>query len=617
MKLHFPITPPYSSGSYPRVEPYDISDPEPVNWRLKTLVESTIHFWMYAVCSGKLSAVPPWELVESEVAPLRSPDHTFPDTINLYLEPNRVAAPQVAFPFAFALNGTLKEAGLGEGVRCYVYENLDPTLLSAPIQNQLNVNAALDKHKITSPAERWEMFAKGQVAIWINGGDALAQASAHNASMASHFMAQFAVMTTTGLVNPIYFFDLLQAHLHDPTDYPSFKSTIAPNWFPATPKPPNSFIQAVTAPAVVTAAQQRLYPAAALYEAKQTLSLTDAQWRAVGNGQKDLHWDRLRRSSGHSTTGNPFVFSTDDMVNPFQLEAVAEFFIAWPEPATAGTVPPANVPQPSMVDLQAGDWNLVFIDPFHHATLGNPQLPMPEYFLEKHTPPNNTRCDSANPLPSPFNADTYNAVLFLIHKGEVKAWYRWSTFTSHKWECAFYHQCNLASSALGNQTYHFRSFTSSEEKAFINYAFLLSDVLDGSWVPARFYSRAGMPSDDGTAAGDAEAKKSGVIIHQGLSADILHKTRFYNGSGGCFVSPNFCPLRNTMIALYMEEEFKKPASTRDMELSFLGHLTPSQGMKIRTGDLKMPNGTRYQAAYWNDKIRGMCYVIRPDEPTQK
>lgn len=617
MKLHFPLSPPFSSGSYQRVEPYDISDPEPEDWRLKTLVESDIHFWVYAVCSGRLSAVPPWELTASDVAPLRLPNHTLPNTISLYLEPNRVPAPSVDFPIAFGINKTLEEAGLGKAVRCYVYENVDPSLLSAPIQQQLNINANLARHNINGQVDRWEMFARGEVAIWINGGVPLAQASTHNASVAGSFMAEFSVLTTTGLINPIYFFELMHAHLNSPAHYSSFKSTIAPNWFPAAPKPPNSFVQGVTVSAAVTSAQQRLYPAPALYEAKQTRSLTDAQWRAIGNGQKGLYWNRLRRSSGHTTTGNPFVFDVKDMANPFQLEAVAEFFIAWPEPETPGSVPGANPPQPALVDLQEGDWNLVFIDPFQHPTLGSPEPPKSDYFLAKHTPPNALRCDAANPLPSPFNADRYDAVLFLVHQGEVKGWYRWATYTSHKWEAAHYGKCYLASSALGNQAYHFRSTTSSLKAKFINYAFLLSDVLDGSLVPGRYYYRPGMPSDDGTLAGDPDANKSGVMIHQGVTADMAHQTRSYSGSGGCLVSPNFCPLRSDVIEIYMEEELKKPAATRDEELAFLSHRTHSEGVRIRTGALRMEDGTSYQASYWNNKIRGMCYLIRPDEPTQK
>lgn len=608
MSLHFPIAPPYVGAVFPRTEYYDISDPEPADWRLKILVESSVHFWVYAVCAGKLSAVPPWELVENGTAPLRAPDQTFPGTISLYLEPNRAFAPQIGSPFG--INHALEQAGLGRTVRCYVYENIDPSLLSAPIQRQLEVNQPLNKHNITSQTDRWEMFAEGEVAIWINGGDALAQASTQHASVAGRFMAEFGVMTTTGFVNPVYFFQTMQPYLHDPTELGAFKNLIGPNVPFLAPQPATTFLPASSGAAAVTMAQQRLYPAPALYEVKRRLSLTATQWRAIGDGQKSLYWDRLLRSSGHATTGSPFLFHTDDLANPFQLEAVAEFFTAWEEPGATGTAPAANVPQPAAVDLQQDDWNIVIIDPFQHASLGSPEIPRPDYYLAQHSAPSNSRCDSANPLPSPFNADTYDAVLFLIHHGEIKAWYRWSTYSSHKWEARAHQKCHLASSLVGNKAYHFRSLTASKKVPFINYAFMLSSILDEWSVPGKYYFRNGTPEDDGTITYDPAENKTGVIIHRGQSANTSNQARSYNGSGGCVVSPSFSLLRSIMVELHWEDQLQKPAGSRDQELLFLRNRTSAQSQSIFTDG-------KYPASNWNEKLRGMCYVIRPDEPTQK
>ena len=67
-------------------------------------------------------------------------------------------------------------------------------------------------------------------------------------------------------------------------------------------------------------------------------------WHSVRDRQKALYWEQLRVRGGHSTTGHPFTFNTEDMANPFQLEAVSELFMDWTLPAVAGTSPRAAVP---------------------------------------------------------------------------------------------------------------------------------------------------------------------------------------------------------------------------------------------------------------------------------
>jgi len=621
VNLYFPIPEPFGVGAYPKTEPYDLSDPEPANWHMKITAECVTQIFLRAVCSGWLSAVPPWERVESEVAPLRGPDHVLPDTITLYLEPNYLSAPQAGPSLPIFFQQSLEQAGLGKRVRCYVYYNIDSSngIFSAQVEGQLRVHAPFAKHNINSIADRREMFAKGHAAVWVNGGDILAQASAQSASVSGRFVAGFGVLTDTGLVDPVFFFEKMLAYLNDPSALSAFKSLFGTNWPFLAPQPVAFPVPIVTASDAVNAAQQRLFPAPALYEAKQRLSLTDPQWRLVGNGQKALYWPRLLRSSGNSTTGAPFVFNTDDMGNPFQLEAVTQFFMTWPEPGNSGPFPTSQV----QVDLQDGTWRLVFIDPFQHPTLGNPPLPKPDYFCKQHTAANSTRCDSANPLPSPFNADTYSAVLFLVHHGEVKAWYRWSTYTCHKWECRAYVHCELASSVTGNQVYFLRSRTSTSKsektRLYINYGFILSDTSGGWYVPGRYYFRPGIPLDDGTAPYDTYANKSGVMIHLGetVAIDDTHSNTSYNGSGGCLVSPSFPKLRNKMIDLFWEDELNKLPADRETGPLFLRNRTNSDCRKIRKGDIKMDDGTIYKMSNWDGKIEGRCYVIRPDEPRQK
>src|SRR5262249_26375579 len=149
----------------------------------------------------------------------------------------------------------------------------------------------------------------------------------------------------------------------------------------------------------------------------------------------------------------PFTFNTDDMANPFQLEAVTEYFIAWPTPGDGTTSPPATPPATPAVDFLAATltlpraetqttiehvWDLVVIEPFSPPLLGNPALPNPHFSLVPFAPAGGS-CSPDGPAPTgPNNTfpdpDTYAGVLFLVYKGAVDRWYRWTTLTSHRWE---------------------------------------------------------------------------------------------------------------------------------------------------------------------------------------
>ena len=136
----------------------------------------------------------------------------------------------------------------------------------------------------------------------------------------------------------------------------------------------------------LAATRTQLYPYPVLSWARRKVDGFADLWRSVGDGQKALYWEQLRARSGHSSSGQPFTYNTDEMGNLFQLEAVTEFFMDWVEPSTPGTSPAPAVPVPPKVDLLAPDWNLVVLDPFDHDRLGSPILPRPDYQLAPYTP---------------------------------------------------------------------------------------------------------------------------------------------------------------------------------------------------------------------------------------
>lgn len=91
-----------------------------------------------------------------------------------------------------------------------------------------------------------------------------------------------------------------------------------------------------------TIGANRILPYTALLQARNDRDLTYEQWRAIGDRQKALYLAQLltRRRPDLAQAGGPrFVFNMRDSCNIFQLEAVTEFFMNYPDPWKAGAEP--------------------------------------------------------------------------------------------------------------------------------------------------------------------------------------------------------------------------------------------------------------------------------------
>jgi hypothetical protein len=649
MSFGFPFAGPYTTKTYRVATPYDYGDSSPANWRLEVAVEhrprgARDRLALSAVCDGWVSAVPPDQLPPAWLALPPTPDGVLPTApIRLYLQPLPAV---VADP---SLRTALESAGLGTTIHWFVYENVSPSLKDAgtvitaalATDKRMDTFAQVPGGDVLTADQRFEVFLEGALTESAHIGDVLGYAAQAGATQPGNARVGFGVQTDRGPVDPVAFFNAVQSFLTDDAGagLADLTALLPSAW--QSPAPQGD------AAAVIAAAQIQLYPLPALRAARTRANLSDDDWRAVRGGQKALYWEQLLARSGHApatSTALPFTFNTADMANPFQLEAVVEFFLAWPKPTVKGTVPPQSVPFPPAADFLSATltyvyekvsslpwteeiehtWDIVLIDRFNDPLLGSPTLVAPSFTLSPYTQVGD-RCDPMNGPNSPYPADGFDAVLFLLHKGEIVAWFPWTTLTSHMWEDTKPQRAHeqtpqgfQASSIEGNHRYLFRSARGSS-KNFINYALLVWDPdtsrnstgplgagFSDIWAPGNYYYRAGVPADDGLQPGDNNRGKTEVFIHNGYTQHLFQQVWEYSASAGCMVSPQFYMLRNEIVALYQEDFKATNGGNMDPEMI-------PDNLSKDDSEKDYDNKT-YPDEMWNDKIRGQVFVIRPDEP---
>jgi hypothetical protein len=308
------------------------------------------------------------------------------------------------------------------------------------------------------------------------------------------------------------------------------------------------------------------------------------------------------------------------MENPFQLEAVSEFYVHWPQPtaqpptAPLPQVPPNPNPSVSDLVLQRPGIHLVIVDPFDALGATGDSLPGPHFHLAE-PPPVNYCPASLSRLP-----DAYQGVLFVVHEGEIAGWFRWSTYSSHRWQDdsrvlindlgspvyvngLMTHLCYWAASIRGNALYSYSS-EPAEKSSFINFGFRIWDPvsLDFS-APCRFYFQPGSP---------IAPPHGRILLHQGQSADLRNPKFDYNGSNGGLVSPAFYLLRNLLIELYLYD-YETANQKTDDRIGPLRNADASASVSTFKD-----NTTEFPRTLWRTlALSGSCWVIRPDEPQGK
>lgn len=594
MTLLFPIPAPYDSTSLPVIEPFDPTGNDPADWKLRTAFESDSVLTLRAVCTGRLSAVPPNQVLSlDEFGLVATPSSTAPAalaTTSLYLAPD---ISELTEEFRAAL----ENAGLGDTILWFAYDNVDASTLGDIVRERLSENVSLGK-KTADDNERLNAFLAGEVEIEVEAREELGIASAANA-LSKTYRFEFGIHTSNGYVDPIAFCCADMAAFVEDADGLGDIAEYS-DW------PHAATLDSVTS---------KIWPASVLYEARKRLGWDAEEWRDVGNYQKALIWDSLleRMGAGSGST-HSFTFLVHDAVNPFQLETVVQFFLWWNTPETSSTAPSD---QPEDVDLQTGDLHIVLIDPFNHARLGSPPLPKPDWQIAPHTVASSVDlCDSTAGPDLLFAADAYEGTLFLVYEGRVANWYRWSSYTARKWEDSKSldkynnsHCTDYTSSIVGNRQYELESYTSGD--AFRNYSFIVWEPdstvnTTGSerWVSGQYYFRDNTPQDtDG---------KTEVLLHFGFTLDDNNPDRDSTGSGGCMVSPFFYKMRTDVLRLRGSD-----ASLQLIEESTTHEESNALWNDRQTGPLLGRRWTYLSGLAWNDVVKGKFWLIRPDEPTRK
>ena len=623
MAFYPPIAAPFDAATYPVASAYDCSDTgTPANWRLAATVEGA-SVQIVAACSGYLSALPPNEIPPSDYGLISTPDGTYAHELRLYLVPDQ---PADILPSSGG-SRVLEVANLGAELRWFVYDNVDAAALSADVLTAIRTHPSLTSSSrgtlVSTDDKKLEAFAEGEVQVRVAAGAVIGQASTVGATRAGFQRLEFGVFTTNGYVDAGAFFDAVAAQSGSAADTASFADLVGGTW----PK-----ISASTAAALITSAASAIYPAGVLLEAKSRLTLSDADWRSVGDAQKALYWAQLLVRHGASGMAASFTFNTDDMVNPFQLEAVVEFYLWWPTPAVTAMPASTTMPNPAQADLLTstapaeansdGPWfHLVLIDPFNDTRLGGPTLPGPNFRMSSYTETGGA-CGNAPMYESStartYPADDYDGVMFVVHRGIVVNWFRWSSISSHVWGDSagvtrFEGSCAMGGSAHGNIKYTFTAYRSGKEG--INFAFrvLYDDPATAAYdplstgLPARYYSRAGT----------SLTGQQNVAVHRGYAGHGSDSS-VYSGSGGCHVSPMFFAFRNDLIARYQKDSLVSADDSAGVERVRVCTTAALNTALYNISDPQKRDAAGfYDDTLWNYKIQGYYWLIHPDEYSEK
>ena len=403
-----------------------------------------------------------------------------------------------------------------------------------------------------------------------------------------------------------------------------------------------------------------------------------ALWRQLAEAQKALYRKRLLARSlpaqiiGAPLLGLPlgppaFDFNDADWQNPFQLEALIEFYLnfndPWlpPPPQLVGQNVPRGPPPPNAsngyetVDLTTG-WHIVVIDAFGGRLQGNSATAARSVVTLDGTPDLskvnvnfdtiyltdathlrtfriNAIDDAANTvtvdgqprlpiigsrwhIPAGVSGDL-PALAYNLGPGGARGFDHFDGVlllvkdgTVHaKFRWSSYTSRNYAagsqflSSMRGNRRYDFETYRSSN--AFRNYSIKIADA-GASYDgvrQARFYFATPVTADAATGPEPNGGGKTLIRIHHTVTNSPANGC----SSAGCVVSGDFYALRDRMIDLYQIDYAASHGGTNDAAIARLRGLD-------HAGSRNMWNSAGgVTAAQWNGKIRGTFWLVRPDE----
>ena len=246
----------------------------------------------------------------------------------------------------YLVPGTVKTSGewlaLGKAVAGQFTSSVDPTLHQDCISYiaYRNLDAASVKLALgVTNAAQWNAFVAGRWKLAASVGQSIGNAAGSLPAQPANapFQVSVAIGTRFGMLDPAAFYAAMAtAPLVTAPPSAGTLATLLGNGAPL-----------IGDQAVDAVGQADIWPWCALMEYQHRKALTYRQWRRLGDLQKSKYRDQLLalvRPSSAPAGATPFAFDGDDLLNVFQIEAVAEFFVNCPEPwSTAPPVQPGAV----------------------------------------------------------------------------------------------------------------------------------------------------------------------------------------------------------------------------------------------------------------------------------
>lgn len=302
---------------------------------------------LFAVTRGTLSAKPPKysgipatqdlinrdegteqgqlnELVDNPLVDYETP----PETVDLYLYPMWAISTSLA---------SLTVPDTSDRVTGFCYRNVKTGSLVDSLGEQLDDPELIGLRSTSaSPAGNLdretvvELLLAGLLNVFVPLGQRIGLAGP--SEDASTNEAGFAALTNQGPIDPVFFYqtnseNIVTSGLSQPPTSPmqALSNLAGQTTWPV--------ITAESKQAAIQATEDATYAMPVLRTMKRSKGLSPDEWRTVGDNQKSLYFERLKKRTGQTDAEVPwFSFDGLDWQNVFQLEAVAEYFANLLEP---------------------------------------------------------------------------------------------------------------------------------------------------------------------------------------------------------------------------------------------------------------------------------------------
>ncbi len=292
---------------------------------------------MLSVGSPRLSAYPLKPLPPPPQGPL-------PNTVTLFLHPTPVLELAIVNP---GWRERIRVLGINR-IAAFCYRNVDVGTLLLQLKPALD--ATLSHAGPLTDDQKLRHFVFGDFAAWVRRGTAIGTGANRN--------VEFTIVSDLGIIEPSRFYYEMRSFVDQGEAAVTSFLNVAPAQWPLLGS--GTYL---TKESAILRTATALYSLPVLQSLRVDHNLNDVDWRTVGNHQKKLYRRLLLILHGHPdapSTDPPFRFNNDDKWNPFQLEAIAEFYVNYRSPfSVSNPLDPNVVPPPPLPFRHAGPVDLL------------------------------------------------------------------------------------------------------------------------------------------------------------------------------------------------------------------------------------------------------------------